>query len=135
MKKKTVLLVPLTLTDEKEIEELEALQMEAPEDADYWMVAPDGFKAHMVPEAYINFMGGCWTLPEEALPITDDIVLISLSGTFGHVHFDHAYELASYDKDGWLFETYLEADPSEFTIHAWMPLPPAYGAEERWYKE
>ena len=127
---KKILLIPVILTDEKQIAELESLPIETPEEAEYWMVSSDGLRAQMVPEASID-LGFCWTRPDEALPITDDIVLVSISGNFNHIRFDHCLELASYDKDGWLLETLPEVDMDDFTIHAWMPLPEAYGAEDR----
>ena len=127
---KKVLLVPVTLTDEQSIAELEAFLVKTPEEAEYWMVGADGSRSRMIPEASFD-LSLCWTRPDEALPITDDIVLVSISGKLGHITLDHALEFASYDKDGWLLETFPEADPEEFTIHAWMVLPQAYGAEDR----
>ena len=70
-----------------------------------------------------------WIPVEERLPEKDDFVLVTVSGTYNHLTFSDALQLASYtEDDGWFIESYPEWDDPN--VIAWMPLPEPYRPEE-----
>lgn len=64
-----------------------------------------------------------WVPADEAVPIKDTAVLVCISGQnkSGNIKFDHAYEFAEYDENGWWLTHYPDAE--QFTVHAWMEIP------------
>ena len=75
-----------------------------------------------------------WYTPEEKLPQDDAFVIVTVSGKFGHVTYDHAFSIANYLKDdgGWWFEDrLLERFNDGVTVHAWADLEPYGGKHER----
>lgn len=70
-----------------------------------------------------------WIPVEERLPEKDDFVLVTVSGTYNHLTFSDALQLASYtEDDGWFIESYPEWDDPN--VIAWMPLPEPYQWEK-----
>lgn len=70
-----------------------------------------------------------WIPVKERLPEKDDFVLVTVSGTYNHLTFSDALQLASYtEDDGWFIESYPEWDDPNVT--AWMPLPEPYQWEK-----
>lgn len=71
-----------------------------------------------------------WIPVTEALPETDDFVLISVNGDYNHQHFLHAIMIGDYiEDDGWMIHEYpeIEAVTANHLVEAWMPLPEMYG--------
>lgn len=70
-----------------------------------------------------------WIPVKERLPEKDDFVLVTVSGTYNHLTFSDALQLASYtEDDGWFIESYPEWDDPN--VIAWMPLPEPYQWEK-----
>lgn len=72
-----------------------------------------------------------WHRPEERLPDDSCFVIVSVSGKFGHVTYDHAFAIGNYveDDDGWWFDDpLLERFHDDVTVHAWADLEP-YGGD------
>ena len=70
-----------------------------------------------------------WIPVEERLPEKDDFLLVTVSGTYNHLTFSDALQLASYtEDDGWFIESYPEWDDPN--VIAWMPLPEPYQWEK-----
>lgn len=70
-----------------------------------------------------------WIPVKERLPEKDDFVLVTVSGTYNHLTFSGALQLASYtEDDGWFIESYPEWDDPN--VIAWMPLPEPYQWEK-----
>lgn len=69
-----------------------------------------------------------WYKPEEKLPLTDEIVIVTASGKIANVAFDHTFAIASYcEGEGWWLDcAENEKDMDELTVHAWCDLEP-YG--------
>ncbi len=74
-----------------------------------------------------------WYTPEEKMPKEGDITVVTVSGGFSNVTYDHAFVLAEwYEGDGWYFhDENLNYTPVEnITVHAWCDLTP-YGSGGR----
>ena len=71
-----------------------------------------------------------WNKPTEKLPEDDCFVVVTVSGKFGNVTYDHALLIANWmDEDGWYFEDPLaECFNEDVTVHAWADLEP-YGGD------
>lgn len=69
-----------------------------------------------------------WTDPADRLPADDEFVVVTVSGKFGNVTYDHAMVIANYmEEEGWFFlDSLLERFNEIVTVHAWADLEP-YG--------
>ena len=69
-----------------------------------------------------------WYTPEEKVPPEGETKVITFSGRSPNVIYDHAFGLAEWydDGEGWDMSG-IDADLTDFTIHAWADLEP-YGA-------
>lgn len=74
-----------------------------------------------------------WYTPEEKLPREGDITVVTVSGGFANVTYDHAFVLAEWydDGEGWYFhdEILNQTRRENVTVHAWCDLVP-YGTPE-----
>lgn len=71
-----------------------------------------------------------WIPVTEALPETDDFVLISVNGDYNNKIFLHAIMIGDYiADDGWMINEYpeIETVTANHLVEAWMPLPEMYG--------
>lgn len=71
-----------------------------------------------------------WYTPDEKMPEDDCFVIVTVSGKFGNVTYDHALLVANWmDVDGWYFEDPLaERFNEDVMVHAWADLEP-YGGD------
>ena len=69
-----------------------------------------------------------WYKPEEKLPLTDELVIVTVSGKIANITFDHAFAIASYcEGEGWFFDDIAdEKDIDDLIVNAWCDLEP-YG--------
>ena len=67
-----------------------------------------------------------WHKPEEKLPLTDELVIATVSGKIANITFDHCFAIASYcEGEGWWIDcAENEKDMDELTVHAWCDLEP-----------
>lgn len=72
-----------------------------------------------------------WHKPEEKMPNEGDIVVVTVSGGFDNVTYDHAFVLAEWYDDGlgWYFhdEILNQTNRKSITVHAWCDLEPYKG--------
>lgn len=92
---------------------------------DYEDTQLDPSDIEMVKDMYDDMVERCqWTDLEEKVPeYSDELMLIVCNGQYGHIHFKNAIQLATYCDEGWILESYPEADVE---VLAWMKLPPTY---------
>lgn len=77
----------------------------------------------------VKHKNGKWIPVTEALPETDEFVLISVNGDYNHQHFLHAIMIGDYiEDDGWMINEYpeIETVTANHLVEAWMPLPEMY---------
>jgi len=69
-----------------------------------------------------------WIQCSERLPETDEFVLVSLSGRYKNIRFEHACEIADYADNEWFINAYprMTVEIANDLIEAWMPLPEPY---------
>ena len=69
-----------------------------------------------------------WNKPTEKLPEDDCFVIVTASGKFGNVTYDHTFLVANWmAEEGWFFlDPLAERFNEEVTVHAWADLEP-YG--------
>ena len=74
-----------------------------------------------------------WYTPEEKLPLTDELVIATVSGKIANVTFDHAFAIASYcEGEGWWFDGIeSEQDMDCLKVDAWCDLNPYDGERRR----
>ena len=72
-----------------------------------------------------------WIPCSERLPETDKFVLVSLSGRYKNIGFEHSCEIADYADGEWFINAYpfMMAETANYLIEAWMPLPELYKGE------
>lgn len=67
-----------------------------------------------------------WYKPDERVPEEGVFVVVTLSGKGPNITYDHTLKIAEYwDDEGWVIDS-LDADTTEFVVHAWCDLEP-YG--------
>ena len=70
-----------------------------------------------------------WYTPAEKLPPEGDIVVATISGQAGCIHYDHTFALVEYYKDDGWYMTDKDDEMDELTVHAWCDLEPYKGGK------
>ena len=70
-----------------------------------------------------------WYTPEERPPEEDTYTVVTFSGHYKNITYDHALGIATWADDGcgWLLDGAPEG--ISFTVHAWADLEPYKGGE------
>lgn len=71
-----------------------------------------------------------WEKPEDKLPGKFEFVIVTVSGDFGRIHYDHAFAIAEWcgEEEGWYFyDQLLQFNAEDVTVHAWADLEPYEG--------
>lgn len=65
-----------------------------------------------------------WISASDRLPGHEEMVLAIVTGQFGGIRLETAYEFATYSPvDGWTLDTWPEVEEPAFTVSHWMELP------------